>query len=187
MFVQSYRPGSLAAHGLSTRELIALNPNLVIASLDAYGPQGPWAQRRGFDSLVQTCSGINAADAERYGAGEVARPLPCQALDHGAGYFLATGIMAALYKRAIEGGSYKVNVSLAGVMRYLRSLGRYDGRSAFARKDFIRSEDARKYLETRLMGSVELKAVKHAASICGVEVGWTIMPKPPSNHDPVWL
>ena len=187
VFIQSYRPGSLAAQGLSTEELTALNPNLITASLNAYGPSGPWSQRRGFDSLVQTCSGINVADAERYEAGEAARVLPCQALDHGAGYFLATGIMAALYKRSVKGGSYEVKVSLAGVMQYLRSLGQYVGKAGFKRKDFKQPEDVSGYLETRQTGFGELKAVKHAARINGVEIGWDIMPRPLGNDDPAWL
>ena len=98
VFIQSYRPGSLAAQGLSTEELVRANPNLIVASLNAYGHEGPWSEKRGFDSLVQTCSGINVADAEHYGGKEHVRVLPCQALDHGAGYLLATGIMVGLYK-----------------------------------------------------------------------------------------
>lgn len=187
VFIQSYRPGSLAAQGLSNEELLALNPRLIIASLNAYGPAGPWSQRRGFDSLVQTCSGINVADAERYGASEVARVLPCQALDHGSGYLLATGIMAALYKRATEGGSYEVKVSLAGVMRYLRSLGQYEGKTGFDRKDFKRPEDVNEYLETRQTGFGELQAVRHAARINGLDIGWEHMPKPLGSDEAVWL
>ncbi|KAF2821342.1 CoA-transferase family III [Ophiobolus disseminans] len=187
VFIQSYRPGSLAAHGLSTEELIRINPKLIIASLNAYGPDGPWSQHRGFDSLVQTCSGINIEDATRYGANEPARVLPCQAFDHGAGYFLATGIMAALYKRATEGGSYEVKVSLAGTMKYLRSLGQYGGKSGFDRRDFGSPEDVEQYLETRQTGFGELRAVKHSASIEGLEVGWEEMPKPLGSDKPIWL
>ncbi|KAJ4319165.1 hypothetical protein N0V94_004038 [Neodidymelliopsis sp. IMI 364377] len=187
VLIQSFRPGSLAAQGLSNEELTILNPNLIVANLNAYGPDGPWAHRRGFDSLVQTCSGINIADAERYGAGEAARVLPCQAFDHGAGYLLATGIMAALYKRATEGGSYEVKVSLAGVMRYLRSLGQHKGRSGFERKDFKRPEEVTQYLETRTTGFGQLTAVKHAASIDGASVGWKHMPRPLGSDAPEWL
>lgn len=187
VFIQSYRPGSLAAEGFSNEELLALNPGLVIASLNAYGPDGPWSQRRGFDSLVQTCSGINVADAERYGAGEAARVLPCQALDHGSGYLLATGIMAALYKQASGGGSYEVKVSLAGVMQYLRSLGQYDDRSGFDRIDFKRPEDVSEYLETRQTGLGELRAVKHSAKIHGLDIGWEHMPKSLGSDEAEWL
>ncbi|THC97660.1 hypothetical protein EYZ11_002886 [Aspergillus tanneri] len=72
---------------------------------------------------VQTCSGMNVSEAEHFGAGDAAQPTPCQAPDHVRGYFLAAGIMAALYKQATEGGSWRVDVPLAGVMKYLRSLG----------------------------------------------------------------
>jgi hypothetical protein len=187
VFIQSYRPGSLATQGLSPEELTQANPKLIIASLNAYGPDGPWASNRGFDSLVQTCSGINVEDAKRHGTSEPARVLPCQALDHGAGYFLATGIMAALYKRATEDGAYEVMVSLAGVMKYLRSLGQYEGKSGFDRKDFSLPDEVSQYLETRQTGFGELRAVRHSASIEGVKVGWEEMPKPLGSDEPKWL
>ncbi|KAF2270165.1 CoA-transferase family III [Lojkania enalia] len=186
VFIQSFRPGSLADHGLSTEELTKINPNLIIGNLSAYGPDGPWSRNRGFDSLVQACSGINVADAGRYGAGEPARALPCQAFDHGAGYLLATGVIAALYKRATEGGSYEVNVSLAGVMRYMRSLGQHYERTRFDRKDFCHPEDTETYLATRQTVFGELRAVKHSASIAGLSVGWDVMPKPLGSDEPVW-
>lgn len=187
VFIQGFRPGSIAAQGFSTEELVKMNPNLIIANLSAWGPIGPWSQNRGFDSLVQACSGINVADAEQYGTGESAHVLPCQALDHGAGYLLATGVIAALYKRATVGGAYEVHVSLAGVMKYLRSLGRYPGKAGFERKDFMSSKEVEKYLETRDTGFGELKAVKHAASIHGVDVGWDIMPMPLGSDEAIWL
>jgi len=187
VFIQSYRPGSLAAQGLSTTELLLLNPNMIIASLNAYGSDGPWSQRRGFDSLVQTCSGLNVEDARQHGTGEAVRVLPCQALDHGAGYLLATGIIAALYKRAINGGAYKVTTSLAGVMKYLRSLGQFKDKSGFERKDFEKPEDVAQYLETRQTGFGELCAVRHAASIADAKVGWDEMPKPLGADQPMWL
>ncbi|CAO2651493.1 Nn.00g040630.m01.CDS01 [Neocucurbitaria sp. VM-36] len=187
VFIQSFRPGSLDAQGLSVKELIDANPNLIIASLSAYGPDGPWSQYRGFDSLVQTCSGINVADAERFGAREAARVLPCQAFDHGAGYLLATGIIAALYKRETEGGAYEIKVSLAGVMKYLRSLGQYAGKTGFEKKTPKEPKTLLAYMETRESGFGELEAVRHAAEIAGLEVGWEIMPKPLGSDAPVWL
>lgn len=161
VFIQSYRPGTLASKGLSVEELRKVNPNLIVASLDAYGPNGPWSQNRGFDSLVQTCSGINVAEAQRCGDNEPARVLPCQALDHGAGYLLASGIITALYKRATDGDIHEVKVSLAGVMKYLRSLGRYEGKSGFDRKDFKNPQDVERYLESRETAFGTLRAVRH--------------------------
>ncbi|KAF2808799.1 CoA-transferase family III [Mytilinidion resinicola] len=186
VFIQGYRPGSLASHGLSTADIIAINPNIVIGNMSAYGPYGPWAHNRGFDSLVQTCSGMNISETEHYGGGEPARPTPCQALDHAGGYLLATGIMATLYKRETGDGIYEVDVSLAGVMKYLRSLGQYPERTGFECTDYSSPGEVEEYLETRESGFGSLKAVKHSAKIESVEVGWDIMPKPLGSDEPRW-
>ncbi|KAJ5765441.1 hypothetical protein N7520_005000 [Penicillium odoratum] len=187
---QGFRPGSLKSRGLSSKLLASRfsNRGIICANLSAYGPDGPWSDRRGFDSLVQTCSGMNVSEAEHYGAGEPARPMPCQALDHAAGYFLASGIQAALYKRTVEGGSWEVDVSLAGVMKYLRSLGQFEGRSGFQAPDYNFVADVPvEYLETRDTGFGEMTAVRHSGSIQGVRVGWDIMPKPLGLDEKKWL
>ena len=88
VFLQGYRPGGLAARGFGPDELAKLNPGIIAASLSAYGPAGPWAGKRGFDSLVQTAIGFNHAEAEAAGS-SAPKPLPCQALDHASGYLLA--------------------------------------------------------------------------------------------------
>jgi len=100
-------------------------PSIICASPSAYGLEGPWAQHRGFDSLVQKATGIMVSEAEQFGEEEASKLLPCQALDHASGYFLATGIAAVLYRRATEGGSYGVQVSLVGTAKYLRGLGQH--------------------------------------------------------------
>lgn len=189
VFIQGFRPGSLASKGLSVQDISYNSINgIVVANMSAYGPDGPWSNRRGFDSLVQTCSGMNVSEARHFGAGEPARPTPCQALDHAGGYFLAAGIMAALYKQATEGGSYQVDVSLAGVMKYLRSLGQYPGREGFQCSDYQSPADVPdEFMETRKSGFGRLRAVRHSASIEGVAVGWDIMPNPLGSDDLQWL
>ena len=64
VFSQGYRPGTLGARGLSPEELAALRPGLVYVSLCAFGHTGPWASRRGFDTVIQAVSGIAARQAE---------------------------------------------------------------------------------------------------------------------------
>jgi crotonobetainyl-CoA:carnitine CoA-transferase CaiB-like acyl-CoA transferase len=124
--VHGYRPGALSGLGYSAARLAALRPGLIVGRLSAYGPAGPWAQRRGFDSLVQMVSGI--ADEGRRAAGEERPvPLPCQALDHATGYLLACGVLIGLRRRQCEGKSWRVAVSLAGTARWLDDLGRVDG------------------------------------------------------------
>ncbi|KAI8260914.1 hypothetical protein K4K56_006173 [Colletotrichum sp. SAR 10_98] len=188
VFIQGFRPGSLASHGLSPEEIVKINPSIIIANMSAFGPQGPWSGRRGYDSLVQTCSGMNVSEAEHAGKGEPARPTPCQALDHAGGYWLATGVVAALYKRATQGGSWRVDVSLAGVMKYLRSLGQYPGATGFESKDYEKPEDVRnEFFETRETGFGSMTAIRHSARVDGVEVGWDVMPKPLGSDSPEWI
>lgn len=122
VFLQAYRPGAIAAHGFSPEALARTRPGIVYVSVSAYGHTGPWSTRRGFDSLVQSASGI--AWTEREAAGTTApKHLPCQALDHATGYLAAFGAMVALQRRAVEGGSWHVRVSLAQTGRWLQSLG----------------------------------------------------------------
>ncbi|RDL34698.1 Uncharacterized protein BP5553_07826 [Venustampulla echinocandica] len=187
VFIQGYRPGSVAARGFGPSEVAALGQGVVYANMSAYGTEGPWSGNRGFDSLVQTCSGMNVSEAEHYGEGEPARPTPCQALDHAAGYFLAAGINAALYKKAAIGGSWEVNVSLAGTMKYLRSLGQFPGKEGFAVKDITVSEQIPEYLETQMSGFGELKAVRHSAQVERAMPGWDIMPKPLGSDKAEWI
>src|SRR6476646_7162946 len=84
VFVQGYRPGAIAAFGFGPQDVARIRPGIIYVSLCAYGHEGPWAGRRGFDSLVQTASGLNAAEAEAFGASEP-KPLTAQVLDHATG------------------------------------------------------------------------------------------------------
>ena len=127
VFLQAYRPGSLAARGLTPEALCALRPGLIQVSLCAYGHAGPWAARRGFDSLVQSATGIAWQEGQAAGTDGPGK-LPCQALDHATGYLAAMGTMIALQRRAREGGSWLVRVSLAQTGRWLQSLGPATGR-----------------------------------------------------------
>jgi crotonobetainyl-CoA:carnitine CoA-transferase CaiB-like acyl-CoA transferase len=160
IFIQGYRPRAVAAHGFGPEEMARLRPGIVYASLSAYGHEGPWARRRGFDSLVQTASGLNLAEAEAFGSSEP-RALPAQALDHATGYLLAFAIMAALKRRAEQGGSWHVRASLAQTGHWLRQLGRIDG--MHCRDPGF--DDVRDRLRETQSGFGRLTAVHHAAEM----------------------
>lgn len=115
--VHGLRPGAMERHGLGPDELRAANPTVVTARLDAYGWQGPWAGRRGFDSLVQMSCGIAAAGMAAAGTAKP-KPLPAQALDHGAGHLMAGAVARVL----ASGRPADVTASLVGVANLLVAL-----------------------------------------------------------------
>ena len=182
IFVQGYRPGGLSAKGFSPEETARIRPGIVHVSLSAYGPAGPWSAKRGFDSLVQTATGINHAEAEA--AGQTApKPLPVQALDHASGYLLAFGALAALRRRATEGGSWHVQVSLVRTGHWLRGLGRIEGGLACPPPT---EADVAQYLEETGSGFGNLRAVRHAAILSATPARWDRPSVPTGTHLPRW-
>ena len=143
----------------------------------------PWAGKRGFDSLVQTASGFNQAEASA-ARSEEPLPLPAQVLDHAAGSLLALGAMAGLHRRAAEGGSWHVRVSLAQVGQWLRGLGRVpDGLKAPEQK----IDDVSDLLEAVPSGFGMLTVVRHAAHLSETPARWTLPSEPLGTHAPEWL
>ena len=106
VIVSGLRSDALAKLGYGATDLTALNPDLIIASLDAYGWEGPWRHRRGFDSLVQMSCGIAATGAD------APNPLPVQALDYGTGWLLAAAVTRALTRQVTESVAATITTSL---------------------------------------------------------------------------
>ncbi len=123
VLVQGYRPGALAAHGLSSDALAERRPGLAVVTLSAWGADGPWADRRGSDSIVQAACGI--ADAAR-GSDGTPGVLPAQALDHGAGHLVAATVMRALTLAREHGGTWHGELSLAQLANWLLHAGHPD-------------------------------------------------------------
>ena len=119
VFSQSYRPGAIAARGFSPEALAALRPGIVCVSLSAWGGTGPWGTRRGFDSIVQSVSGM----AARSSNGAMPRYLPVSAIDYVSGYLMAFGATVALARRAQEGGSWLVKIALVRVGQWIVDRG----------------------------------------------------------------
>ena len=179
VFVQGYRPGGLAALGFGPEALAERHPGIVAVSLSAYGSTGPWSTRRGFDSLVQTASGFNQAEAQAFGSGPP-RALPMQILDHASGQLMALGACAALLRQQREGGSWHVQVSLAATGHWLRALGRVAQGFSAPKPDF------EPYLETTASGFGQLTALRHAAQLSATPAGWDRPSMPPGAHPLAW-
>jgi len=112
ILVHGYRPGALEELGFGKTERWQLNPGLIDVCLDAYGWTGPWARRRGFDSLVQMSTGIADAGMRMEGL-EKPCPLPVQALDQATGYLMAAAVARALLIRRVTGAALSAQLSLA--------------------------------------------------------------------------
>src|SRR5467141_4051593 len=124
VFSQGYRPGTLGNRGLSPEALAKLRPGLVFVSLCAFGHVGPWASRRGCDTVVQTVSGITSRQGELLPCTSPGPQFyPVSAIDYLTGYLMAFGAMVALRRRVSEGGSWLVRISLAQTGRWLVGRG----------------------------------------------------------------
>ena len=131
VLLHGYRPGALAALGYDSAALRTLNPRLIDVSLNAYGWTGPWAGRRGFDSLVQMSSGIAKFGMKRAGADRPV-PLPVQALDHATGYLMAAAVLRALDRRQRSGDVFSGKLSLARTAWLLATTRREDPHAGLA-------------------------------------------------------
>ena len=179
---QGYRPKSIAALGFSPEEAAKINPGIVYVSMSAYGHAGPWAERRGFDSLVQTSTGFNHAEGQAAGV-EGPKELPAQMLDHATGYLMAFGAMMAKARQSREGGSWHVRVSLAQTGRWLWNLGRVaDG---FKTED-LKSETVTPFIEEIPSGFGPLRSVKHSAVLSRTPAFWARPAMPLGGHPPQW-
>ena len=117
VLVQGYRPGALAALGLDARSLAERHPQLVTVTLSAWGEAGPWAGRRGFDSLVQAACGIALACGRDGAPGA----LPAQALDHATGYLIAATALRGLTGRAVSGRALHARLALTRTAAWVTS------------------------------------------------------------------
>ena len=182
VFSQGYRPRALAGLGFSPEDAAKISPGIVYVSLSAYGHAGPWAERRGFDSLVQTATGFNHAEGQAAGV-DGPKELPAQMLDHATGYLMAFGAMMARARQSREGGSWHVRVSLAQTGRWLWNLGRVaDG---FKTED-LKGEAVGPFVEQVPSGFGPLRSVRHSAELSQTPAFWARPAMPLGSHPPQW-
>ena len=187
VFSQGYRPESLANRGLSPAHLAQLRPGIVCVSMCAFGHTGPWASRRGFDTAVQVVSGIAARQGELFpGQGEGPQFYPVSAIDYLTGYLMAFGTIVALRKRATEGGSWLVRLSLAQVGRWLQQQGEL----AVSEIADVAPEFGQTDLEQWMMSSdTPMGHLTHLAPViqfAETKARWARPSVPLGHSDPVW-
>jgi crotonobetainyl-CoA:carnitine CoA-transferase CaiB-like acyl-CoA transferase len=182
IFSQGYRPRAIASLGFSPEDAAKISPGIVYATLSAYGHAGPWADRRGFDSLVQTATGFNHAEGQAAGI-EGPKELPAQMLDHATGYLMAFGAMMAKLRQSREGGSWHVRVSLAQTGRWFWNLGRIaDG----LKTSDMKPEAVALVMQEMPSGFGTLNAVSHAARLSKTSAFWARPAMPLGSNPPEW-
>jgi crotonobetainyl-CoA:carnitine CoA-transferase CaiB-like acyl-CoA transferase len=123
VFYANRRPGFLDDIGLSADEASALRPGIIHATASLNGLTGPWASRVGFDQSAGCLAGIMNLEGDENGP---ALPVIKVVNDYITAWLLSTGIVEALARRAVDGGSYRVHVSLTRAALWLISLGVFD-------------------------------------------------------------
>ena len=121
VFSQGYRPGMIGKHGFGPEDLAAIRPGIVYTSISCYGADGPFSHRAGWEQVAQTMTGICHDNNPK-------RPhlLPAAACDYTTGYLAAFGVLVALARRAVEGGSWHVRVSLCQTGMLIHRQGLLD-------------------------------------------------------------
>jgi crotonobetainyl-CoA:carnitine CoA-transferase CaiB-like acyl-CoA transferase len=119
VFSQGYRSGAMERRGFGPEDVARLRPGIIYVSINCYGHVGPWRNRPGWEQLAQTVTGIASAE----GSLGAPRLIPAAACDYTTGYLAAYGVMVALGRRAIEGGSWHVRASLCQTAMWFERLG----------------------------------------------------------------
>jgi len=187
VFSQGYRPGTLGQRGLSPEELAQLRPGIVYVSLCAFSHVGPWASRRGFDTVVQTVSGITSRQGTLFPGKEPGPQFyPVSAIDYLTGYLMAFGAMVALARRAREGGSWLARISLAQTGRWLVGRGEVpESELQDVPKEFT-AEELAGWSTTSDTPVGRLRHLKPVVRLSETPPRWERPSVPLGYHEPVW-
>ncbi|NNE94649.1 MAG: hypothetical protein HKN24_01315 [Acidimicrobiales bacterium] len=120
--IDAFRPGALEQHGFGASDIAAISSRTSVVQISAFDWTGPWAMRRGFDSIVQTTTGIALAGAEMSNS-ETPVHLPVQSLDYATGYFAAAAAIRAVHRFRAEGRTSLTRLSLLRTRNWLLELG----------------------------------------------------------------
>lgn len=178
VFSQGYRRGALSNRGLGPEDISNIRPGIIYVSINAYGHVGPWVNRPGWEQLAQTASGI-AIDE---GSPQQPQLIGAAATDYTTGYLAACGVMAALKKRALVGGSYHVQVSLAQTANWLYSFG-LQSKQARANGTSVSVEP---FMTTSESGFGKLHHLGPILSLSETKPHWRQPVVPLGTHPPAW-
>jgi crotonobetainyl-CoA:carnitine CoA-transferase CaiB-like acyl-CoA transferase len=123
IFFANRRPGLLNRFRLTAEELAEIRPGIIHVDMSLYGPTGPWAGRVGFDQNAGSVSGVFTRE------GTPENPSLTEIFvvnDYAMAWLSFMAVSAALKRRAVEGGSYRITISLSRLSAWLLGLGIFD-------------------------------------------------------------
>jgi hypothetical protein len=177
VFSQGFQHRSLERRGLGAHQLAQLRPGIIYVSANAFGHDGPWQQRPGWEQLAQSTTGIAVVQG-------VDRPTlaPAAMNDYTTGYFAALGTMAALRRRAVEGGSWLVQVSLSQTSMWYYRLGHDLDRAAATELG-----DLSQFMEERDTPYGRMRHLRPTLRMSETDTSWDVPTTPLGEGQPVWL
>jgi crotonobetainyl-CoA:carnitine CoA-transferase CaiB-like acyl-CoA transferase len=134
VFIEGFRGGAMERLGFGVKEVATKKPSIIYLTIRCYSWDGPWWNRAGFDMEALTVSGFTIAEAGGLGH-RPGFPSTMVLNDFIAGYMGAAGVIAALRRRAKEGGSYHVRISLTRAAMWFMSLGSFPTTTGFDHND----------------------------------------------------
>ncbi|MEM7742764.1 MAG: CoA transferase [Pseudomonadota bacterium] len=179
VLIDAYRPGALAGKGFGAEALRELNPALVHVRLSAFGPDGPWGGRRGYDTYVQAATGLTDGDDEP-------GRLPCQPLDYLGGYLGAVAAMVALARRLTEGGGWEADLSLARNAMWVWEQADLLGPESAPPSNNPTHAAAVHLLEEMNTAFGRVRAMRPARDLSVTPPTWRTPPVPLGTHPPAW-
>jgi len=110
VFIENFRPGVVARHGLDYAAIKAIRPDVVYCSISGFGQQGDWAQRGAYDHVVQALTGMMMMSGEGDDAPPIKVGFPV--IDVAVGMLAALSIVSSLHRRAREGVGQYIDASM---------------------------------------------------------------------------
>jgi len=181
VFSQGFRVGALERLGFGPLQLAALRPGLIYVSINAYGHEGGWRGRPGWEQLAQTVTGM----AHVHGGDEGPKLQPAAVCDYTTGFLAAFGALVALQRRALYGGSYMVRVSLSQTGVWVRGLGiagpeRVDAAVA------LEGDEIRDYVVKSDTGYGGMSHLRPAVRMSATPPRWKRPTRPLGSDPAVW-
>lgn len=178
VFVNGYRTGALESRGFGPNELAQIRPDLIYVSINCYGRVGPWINRKGWEQLAQTTTGIAYEQRTQSGKPQL---IQAAATDYTTGYLAAYGTMVAIANRIKEGGNWHVQASLCQTGMWLIRLGATLDQTKAAGMGKL--DEIMTQVETEWGPLIHLKPV---VKLSKTQPKWSVPPVPLGFHEPKW-